>query len=231
VRKRNEATGTKRSELLARIDGAIAERSLLKHPFYRDWQAGTLRRERLRLYAAQYYVHVEAFPVHLEDLADRARGDLRVLVLENLAEEEDVVAPHPKLWRDFAAALGVSGETLWTISPLPGIRRLVETYRQICGERSFPEAVAALYAYEAQVPEISTTKMEGLRRHYGVNTAQGLAYFQVHEEADRVHRRAWRNWLEGNTATATDEGRVLATTQEALKVLWGALDSVQAAPC
>jgi pyrroloquinoline-quinone synthase len=220
----------KRSELLARIDQAIAERPLLRHPFYRDWQAGTLRRERLQLYAAQYYVHVEAFPGHLEDLADRAKSDLRALILENLADEEDPAAPHPKLWRDFAAAVGVSGETLWTICPLPGIRRLVETYGEICRKRSLEEAVAALYAYEAQVPEISTSKMEGLRRHYGVSKAKGLAYFKVHEQADRVHRVAWRNWLERNTTTA-DEGRVLATTQEALKALWGALDAVQAAPC
>jgi len=52
------------------------------------------------------------------------------------------------------------------------------------------------YAYEAQVPEISTTKMDGLRRHYGVNTVEGLAYFKVHEEADRLHRSAWRRYIE-----------------------------------
>jgi len=27
------------TELLARMDAAIAEKSLLKHPFYQDWQA------------------------------------------------------------------------------------------------------------------------------------------------------------------------------------------------
>jgi pyrroloquinoline-quinone synthase len=91
----------KRMEWVKRIDVAIAERDLLKHPFYRDWQQGTLDRPRLQLYAAQYYIHVEAFPLHLEELADRSKGALRALVLENLAEEEDAAAPHPKLWRDF----------------------------------------------------------------------------------------------------------------------------------
>ena len=52
----------KRMEWVKRIDVAIAERDLLKHPFYRDWQQGTLDRPRLQLYAAQYYIHVEAFP-------------------------------------------------------------------------------------------------------------------------------------------------------------------------
>jgi pyrroloquinoline-quinone synthase len=223
------------TELLARIDEAIAERHLLKHPFYREWQAGTLLRKKLQLYAAQYYLHVEAFPAHLEELADRAKGDLRALILENLADEEDVAAPHAKLWRDFAAAVGVSAETLWSADPLPGIRRLVESYREICEKRPLAEAVVALYVYEAQVPEISTIKVEGLRRHYGVNTTEGLAYFKVHEEADRVHRAAWRRWLgdRGNVSVGpkneVDEGQILATARNALVALWGALAEARCA--
>jgi pyrroloquinoline quinone (PQQ) biosynthesis protein C len=42
------------TNLLARLDAAIAERNLLNHPFYKDWQAGKLSRESLQLYAAQY---------------------------------------------------------------------------------------------------------------------------------------------------------------------------------
>ena len=224
-----------RTELLAQLDCAIRERSLLQHPFYQDWQAGTLRRERLRLYAKQYYLHVETFPMHLEALAGRSSGTLRALILENLSDEQDPAAPHPKLWRDFAAAVGVGGETLWTTVPLPGIRRLVETYREISQERPLAEAVAALYAYEAQVPEISTTKMEGLRRYYGATTDQGLAYFRVHEEADCAHRAAWRSWLEngGNGSEGNngdeEEEQVLVTARRALDALWGALDSIHQA--
>src|SRR6266566_8842219 len=95
-------------ELLARMDAVIAEKSLLKHPFYQDWQAGKLSRESLQLYAAQYYRHVDAFPEHLRVLAARADESLKPVVLENLAEEENPARPHPKLWRDFAGALGVS---------------------------------------------------------------------------------------------------------------------------
>jgi pyrroloquinoline-quinone synthase len=221
-----------RTELLTKLDKAIAERSLLKHPFYQDWQAGTLSRERLRLYAKQYYLHVEAFPLHLQLLAERARGSLRGLILENLADETDPMAPHPKLWRDFAAAVGVNGETFWTTAALPGIRKLVNTYGQICAEASMAEAVAALYVYEAQVPEISSTKREGLRRHYGVTTDKGLAYFKVHEEADRGHRAAWRSWLQdGGEGTDGNDSRVdrelvLVTAWWALDALWRALDSV-----
>lgn len=219
-------------ELLRRVDGAIARRNLLQHPFYQDWQAGTLSRKRLRLYAAQYYWHVEAFPLHLKALAKRASGVLGEIVRENLAEEENPAAPHPNMWRDFATAVGVNEEVLLTSPPLPGIENLVETYGRICAQGSSEVAVAALYAYEAQVPEIATAKMDGLRRHYNVTNSKGLAYFTVHEEADRVHRAAWRNWLEKNCSrTGLEESRVLATVGTALDALWGALDAVQAEPC
>src|SRR5258708_21221104 len=64
------------TELLARLDAAIAEKNLLKHPFYQDWQAGKLTREALQLYAAQYYPHLEAFPKHLRVLAARTPDPL-----------------------------------------------------------------------------------------------------------------------------------------------------------
>jgi pyrroloquinoline-quinone synthase len=232
ARRRDEVTERDNSELLQRMDDAITRRNLLQHPFYRDWQAGTLSRERLRLYAAQYYWHVEAFPVHIKALAERASGTLREGVLENLAEEENPAAPHPKLWRDFATAVGVNEEALWTSAPLPAVEALVDVYGKICGEGSLEEAVSALYGYEAQVPEIAPTKMDALRRDYNVTSSEGLAYFAVHEEADRVHRAAWRKWLEENCAQSDlDESRVLATAQTALDALWGALDAVQADHC
>jgi len=221
--------------MLMELDQAISRRSLLKHPFYRNWQAGTLTQERLLLYAKQYYLHVEAFPVHLQRLAERAQGSLRQLILENLADETDPMAPHARLWRNFAEAVGVRTETFWTTVPLPGIRKLLDVYGRICAEASMEEAGAALYAYEAQVPEISSTKKEGLSRYYGIKTEGGLAYFRVHEQADRIHREAWRGWLEKGGESghgyqpSVEEEQILATTQKALDALWGALDSVQEA--
>jgi pyrroloquinoline-quinone synthase len=211
-------------DLLEKIDAAVAAKHLLKHPFYRDWQAGKLTRESLRLYAAQYYRHVEAFPRHLRVLAGRADAPLREIVNENLAEEENPAAPHPQLWRDFAAALGVNHESILASRPLPATQAVVRKFAEICADRPLTEAVAALYAYESQVPEIATTKIDGLRTFYGIGHPRALAYFTVHEEADKAHRAAWRSWLashaEGNAET------VLAATNEALDALWEALDAV-----
>jgi pyrroloquinoline-quinone synthase len=212
------------SELLARIDAAIAEKSLLKHPFYQDWQAGKLSRESLQLYAAQYYRHVEAFPGHLRVLAARTEGPLQRLIRENLVEEENPAGPHPKLWRDFAAAVGVGEDDITYCPALPGTQAVVQTFREICGDRPVAEAVAALYAYESQVPEIATTKMDGLKKFYGVTRAEGLEYFAVHEKTDKAHWAAWRGWLDEHPSG--DEEEILKTTNEALDALWRALDAV-----
>src|ERR1700756_3686565 len=213
------------TELLKKLDAAIAEKSLLKHPFYQDWQAGKLSREALQLYAAQYYRHVEAFPKHLRVLAARTEGPLQGLIRENLAEEESPTGSHPKLWRDFAAAVGVGEDDITCCPSLPGTQVVVRTFREICGDRPVAEAVAALYAYESQVPEIAITKIEGLREFYGIDKPAALAYFAVHEEADKAHREAWRAWLsEHSDAKANDE--VVAHANEALTALWGALDAV-----
>jgi len=213
------------SALLGRIDSAIAEKNVLKHPFYLDWQAGKLTHEALQLYAAQYYRHVEAFPKHLRALAARANGPLHDIVMENLAEEENPAAPHPKMWQDFAASLGVTDLQIAASQALPGTHALVETFRNICVNRSLPEAVAALYAYESQVPEVAATKIDGLHRFYGITDPRGTAYFSVHAELDKVHRQAWRVWLEDQVVSVCDE-QVLATTHLALDALWSALTAV-----
>src|SRR5260370_20949988 len=115
-------TAMSNAEMLARIDAAIAEKSLLKHPFYQDWQAGKLSREGLQLYAAQYYRHVEAFPKHLRVLAARTEGPLQGLIRENLAEEESATGSHPKLWRDFSGAGGGGGGGITWFPGPPGTR-------------------------------------------------------------------------------------------------------------
>src|ERR1700741_179040 len=122
-------------QLLEKIDAAIAEKNLLHHPFYQDWQAGRLSRESLQLYATQYYRHVEAFPQHLRVLAGGADASLKPVVLENLAEEENPERSHPQLWRDFAAALGVGEEDITDTPSLPGTQNVVHTFRDICANR------------------------------------------------------------------------------------------------
>ncbi len=54
-----------REQFLEALDSLIAEKHLLKHPFYQLWSQGKLTRENLREYAISYYPHVAAFPTYV----------------------------------------------------------------------------------------------------------------------------------------------------------------------
>ena len=53
---------------------------------------------------------------------------------------------------------------------------------------SYAEGLASLYTYERQIPEIAETKIQGLKKFYGVNSEEGLEFFEAHKSADVVHR-------------------------------------------
>ena len=211
------------------LDRLIEKHHLLKHPFYRAWTEGRLSREQLALYAEQYYHHVRAFPSHLDCLAARADGDLRELIVGNLDEELDPANPHPLLWRRFAAATGARANELESGQPLPGVSSLLATFRGLAKRAPLAHAVAAFYTYEAQVPEIASQKIAGLRRFYGIADSRSLAYFSVHEEADVRHRAAWRGWLARQDGSGAEGVR--AAGEQALRALWGALDAVYPEGC
>lgn len=159
-------------------------------PFYQAWNRGELTAEALRDYACQYYQHVAAFPMYLSAVHSGTDDvEARRHLLDNLNDEEAGHANHPELWLQFARAVGVHpGEAEGTVAR-DETRALVETFRFICPKRSTAEGLASLYAYESQIPEVSQTKIAGLRRFYGVTSADGTAYFDVHIGADREHSR------------------------------------------
>jgi pyrroloquinoline-quinone synthase len=229
MKKNRGKDGVKEKTMLESLDALIGEYHLLKHPFYQAWTEGKLSKESLQLYAEQYYQHVRAFPENLKNLAERSSGPLAEMVQENLSEELSPSAPHPKLWRDFAGSLGVRDSALDSARPLPGIAALLDAFDEVSSQGTLAQAVAAFYAYEAQVPEIATQKISGLRRFYDINDPRALSYFAVHEEADVRHRAVWREWLASQKDA--DTFGVLCAAERTLKALWGALDAVYPQGC
>jgi len=223
------AKTVKAKTVLEMLDSLIEQHHLLKHPFYRAWTEGSLPKESLQVYAEQYYQHVRAFPENLKQLSARSTGKLTQLIDENVAEELNPAAPHPALWRQFAESLEVSEDSLDNARPFPGIAALLDTYEEVVSQGSMAQAVACFYAYEAQVPEIATQKINGLRRFYGITEPRAQEYFAVHEEADVRHRAAWRNWLASEKDA--DSFGVLCAAERSLKALWGALDAVYPHAC
>src|SRR2546429_7531194 len=94
---------------LDKVDSDIAEKHLLKHPFYLAWTRGELSKEALADYAKQYYHHVAAFPTYLSTVHAKCDDQgTRKQLLDNLIDEEAGSPNHPELWLKFAEGLDVS---------------------------------------------------------------------------------------------------------------------------
>jgi pyrroloquinoline-quinone synthase len=211
---------------LQKLDELIASRSILNHPFYQAWTAGTLTRTDLQTYAASYYPHVAAFPGYLETAAAGARdAAIRAELLDNLREEVSEPAPHPELWLRFADGMGADRAVIANASSTTATAATVAAFQGLCAE-STVAGVVALYAYESQQPEVAHRKADGLCQRYGVTDAGTLEYFTVHAEADVRHRDGERRAIASLVENGATEEQVLSAANRALDAYWGLLDGV-----
>lgn len=199
------------------IERLIEDRHVLKHPFYVAWREGTLPREALRTYAAQYYQHVRAFPTYISALHSRC-DDLatRQALLENLRDEEEGADNHPALWLRFAAAVGCAAGEAESAALLPETRAAIDAFRAAVREGSVTRGLAALWAYESMVPAVAAEKIRGLAEHYGVAGSPAVDYFEVHRTLDVEHAAATRALLarrafEPSEVTEAELGATSAT--------------------
>jgi pyrroloquinoline-quinone synthase len=209
------------------IDDQIARRKLLLHPFYQRWTAGTLSREALADYATQYYHHVEAFPTYLSAVhANTPEMETRLQILANLVDEETGNPNHPELWLRFAEGVGVRREDARHAALWQETRNLIGTFRSTCRDGSTAQGLATLYAYESQIPAVAESKIDGLRRHYGIDSPRALAYFEVHIQADQEHSKVERDLLE-RYVDETNAAAVMQSVEKVLAALWEMLSGVE----
>lgn len=215
------------NDFFSRLDSAINEYAVLNHPFYQAWNAGTLTNLQLQEYAKQYYQFERNFPRYVSNVhANTENLKHRQQLLENLVEEERGDDNHPELWLRFAESLGCERDAVTTAIGYAETDAMKSAFTDVTRNGSTLEGVAALYAYESQIPEVSVTKIEGLKKFYGVNTDNGLAFFRVHEEADEIHRRAERDMLAELITSPADEERAIETARFAAQAYYNMLTGV-----
>jgi pyrroloquinoline-quinone synthase len=209
------------------LDGEISQRHMLNHPFYQRWNAGELTRGELEEYSRQYYSYTAAFPTflsamhaHTEDIA------IRQYLLENLIEEERGTENHPELWLRFCDALGVGRDDAKSATPNAAAADLIATMREFACSEKLHEGLAALYAYESQIPSVSRTKIDGLAAWYGISEPRDISFFSVHMEADVLHSQTARELLKTlcDTPDKCEEARAAAAAT--VNALYRFLDAV-----
>ena len=193
--------------LFSRLSDSLERWDLLQSDFYQAWSAGTLPRPAIAQYASEYGAFISR-------IADgwAAHGDHEIA-----AEERE----HLELWRDFARSMGTDVGEAETAE----VRRLLEIV-----DRRFAtpaESMGALYAFEAQQPGTSTSKLQGLREHYPVDAA-GEKYFEIHavdeEEPALLLKRM-------ESLSDDDQQRAAEACEETAQALRLALDGLYKQAC
>ena len=121
-------------------------------------------------------------------------------LLENLIKKECGKEHYSELWLRFAEAPVLERQT----------------------------GLAALAAYEAQIPSASETKIDGLKQFYGVEDAGGLSFSRARLQADCFYAEtSWTILRHQLTETAG----VVSSREHDLEALWVILDGVHSAYC
>lgn len=217
-------------QFINEVNTTIQKRSLLNHPFYQKWNEGKLSVEELREYAKQYYHFVKHFPRFVSCVHSNCEDvDTRRILMQNLADEEGYktdIADHPRLWINFAESLGLSESEVKEAQPIREVEDLVDGMYELTRSPEFTLGLAALYAYESQVPEISRTKIDGLKNFYGIDSRKAVEFFEVHEEADIYHSKDEMDIMVKENKSLEDQKRLINTVDESATLMWNFLDGV-----
>jgi len=178
------------NSLVKRIDELIEKQSLLKHPFYVMWSEGNLTIDSLNGYSKEYFQLVKAVPSFVKTIIQQSPDTVKSELGSNQKEETEHIAS----WMKFASALGVSQEDLEKYAGLEKTRKAVSELSSLMD--SFEGGAAAMYALEQEIPKISLSKIDGMRKFYNMTSDDAIEYFRLHAEADIRHAATWRRILE-----------------------------------
>jgi pyrroloquinoline-quinone synthase len=186
---------------IEQLDQIVRQFELNGHPFYQDWKMGTLPAWQLAVYADQYGHFVGTIAEGWETLGEAF-----------YAEEE---REHEVLWSSFKSAVGARDAGIE-----PSTETLVTAASNLF--KTKPEAIGALYAFEAQQPYTSRAKLDGLNEHYSVSD-EGKEYFRVHAD-DVVEVELLKQRV--NELSEEEFARTKTACAMVCTAMYGALDGV-----
>jgi len=216
-------------ELRATID---AGRSFGRHPLWLRIAEGRVPRAALGPFAVQFFLQVREFPRAVSALHSSCPdADQRVELAESLYEEETgrisgCNVSHPELFIRFGEAVGAARTAMERGVPLPATAALIDWFLESTRDRPFIEGAAATnLAAEGQVPGAFGPFARALERHYGCSAEQ-VAFWDVHEHADRDHSAVGDHIVVRLATTAALQSDVRRAVVRSLDLWWGFFDGI-----
>src|SRR5277367_56528 len=217
---------------MAANDGFVREifamvnerRSFGRHPIWHRIAEGKVSQDGLCNFATQFFLQVREFPRALSALHSRCtNAEERVKLAESLYEEEtgriSGSASHPELFMRLGLGVGLSREDMIHGKALPSTAALIDWFELSTKDRSFAEG---------QVPGNFAPFARAREKHYGLSRDQ-VAFFDVHEIADRDHSDVGDNILSQTPMSEVERAKVWAAVERSLEMWWQFFDGIQRA--
>jgi pyrroloquinoline-quinone synthase len=209
-----------------------ARRSFGGHPFWKRIESGGVSQAALRTFAKQFYLQVYEFPRAVSALHSRCSDAAeRIRLAESIYEEESgrisgVGKPHPEVFLDFCAGLGLARSDVIGTAPLPGTAALIHWFEYATKILPFLEGVAAInLAAEGQVVGAFGPFARALERHYGVPKS-AVAFWDVHEIADAEHSDVGDHIVIQHAASDETQAGVRLAVDTSLDMWWQFFDGI-----
>ena len=170
-----------------------------RHPMFQALAKGELDLRVLAVYMAQHAKYVRHGLQGFGLLYARAPGDVRKMLVENMAEEEGLIGGHSEhgahdhmeMINEFCEAAGMTREEVADVEMTPGWWGRALYYLNITREEPVGVVLAMHFTQEGQMPALnSEIVLPALERHYGhKRTDRAALFFAEHELADEEHSR------------------------------------------
>src|SRR5579885_1949894 len=209
-------------------------RSFGGHPLWHKISAGKVSRDGMKVFAAQFFLQVREFPRAVSALHSQCHDpEERLKLAESLYEEETGKISgsdaHPELF--IGLGLGMKREEMTEAVPLPSTASLIDWFELSTRDRTFAEGIGAInVAAEGQVVTNFGPFARALEKHYGLTRDQ-VAFFDVHELADRDHSDVGDNILSRMELSHGEREKICAAVNRSLDMWWQFFDGMERAGC
>lgn len=202
-----------------------------RHPLYLDLAAGKLDLRVLGIYMAQHRRFVQIAYQAFGIIITRASKDVQAVIIENLAEEEGLLAGpdgeahnHMQMIFDFCEAASISQEEVVSVEPTAAWWGRSLHFRYVCETEPIGAALAMMATQEGQMPELnSEVIIPALVKHYGYGRdSKEIKFFVEHATADVEHSRLQIEMCARHLTNLPDQERARVIAEEACRLRWAA---------
>ncbi len=219
-----------RVEIFGRITAIRDRWHTKRHPMFQALARGALELRVLGVYMAQHarYVRLglEAFGL----LYARAPGDVRKMLVENMAEEEGLIGGHTvhgahdhmEMIYSFCAAAGMAADEVRDVDMTAAWWGRALYYLNAARTEPVGVALAMQFTQEGQMPALnSEIVLPALEAHYGIAPTDPAAiFFAEHAMADVAHSERQLGLAERYLGTAEMVDRAASVAEQMCRLRW-----------